>query len=94
MKLLFGIFQHYILKKTPNHPHKVGKKGQAYGLQGRRLLQRQWKGGRQHSVWVTNTKDQLLRLQAPFLFADGDQTCMIQKSLDLPMQLFPPFTCM
>ena len=37
IKPLFGIFQHYILKKTPNHPHEVVQKGQAYGLQERRL---------------------------------------------------------
>lgn len=43
IKPLFGIFQHYILKKTPNHPHEVVRKGPAYALQERRLSQ--WKGG-------------------------------------------------
>lgn len=34
MKPLFGVFQHYILKKTPNHPHEVVRKGQAHGCRG------------------------------------------------------------
>lgn len=43
IKPLFGIFQHYSLKKTPNRPHEVVRKGQTHGLKGRWFSQRQCK---------------------------------------------------
>lgn len=43
IKPLFWLFQHYSLKKTPNHPHKVVRKDQTHGLKGRWFSQRQCK---------------------------------------------------